>query len=279
MSCNNMGLGKLGKSDVVFRNKVRWTIEFPELGIEECFVKLAARPNLKIEEEEINYLRETVTVTYYDVSGDVDNNEELKKLYSWLGKAWELDDKGNTRPTAEENRTTVILRLYGGCGDLWEAWTLMEVFPKAINFGDLDFSSSGCVTLELTLGYTDVKYEMNTPTPKATPNVWTAAPPLEAKEAQVESKEEPFCSTGNYWMDIEALASHKKAKGVEGIVEERGIRLSDSCGHIMDVRDDYDPKEIKLSELPDSPEVEPFGGWKFGSSSCKGKFPKDDALK
>jgi len=39
-----------------------------------------------------------------------------------------------------------------------ETWQLQHMWPTAINFGELDYSSSEEATIELTLRYSDVKY-------------------------------------------------------------------------------------------------------------------------
>jgi len=47
-----------------------------------------------------------------------------------------------------------------------ETWTLGHVWPQAINFGDLDYSSSEEVNVELTLRYSEVRYESGNCGPK-----------------------------------------------------------------------------------------------------------------
>lgn len=190
-----MGLGRLGGSDIVFKRKYRWTfvLNSPCGGsIPEYTVKLAARPNLTIEETEINFLHgkmwipgkgswETITVTYYDLGGD---GGSLTGLWSWLATVYDFTDpvnlkqsskRGNSLPAPGSGATgggiaapgatgggyagTGVLTLFDGCGKSMERWTLGGVWPQSINFGDLDFSSSEEVTIELTLRYFEVKYE------------------------------------------------------------------------------------------------------------------------
>lgn len=88
-----MGLGTLANPGLVFKRKFRWTlaIQFCIAGDEENiqvvpedFVKTASRPQLDIEETEINYLNgkfwipgkvtpQSFTATYYDVAGTPTN--------------------------------------------------------------------------------------------------------------------------------------------------------------------------------------------------------------
>ena len=57
-----MGIGVIGQPDVVFKRKFRYTFEIQGFCnnqknvVPEYFVKVASRPNLEIEETEINFL-------------------------------------------------------------------------------------------------------------------------------------------------------------------------------------------------------------------------------
>lgn len=167
----NMGLGMIGTNDrLVFKRKYRWTfrVKGPCGDIPEHYVKLAARPNLSIEETEINFLHgktwlpgkgtwETITVTYYDVG----NAPEMQGLYNWIASVFDF-----ARPLQlfQSSRTSgysanAELQLYDGCGTVMETWNLQQVWPQAINFGELDYSSSEEVTIEMTLRYTNVEFK------------------------------------------------------------------------------------------------------------------------
>ena len=162
-----MGIGRLGDADLVFKRKFRWTlfISTPCGVVEESYVKLASRPNISIEETEINFLNaktwipgkaswETITVTYYDVGNA---NEDL---WNWLASVYDFTDPINLKQGG--NRASYAgfaeLVLFDGCGNRMEEWELDDVWPQAINFGELDYSSSEEVTVELTLRYSSVSY-------------------------------------------------------------------------------------------------------------------------
>ena len=166
-------------TNLIFKRKYRWTFEVTWAGqkIGKNFVKLASRPNLTIEETEINYLHgkmwipgkaswETITVTYYDVSRAQNNG--ITGLYSWLASIYNFQDTGSKMM----QQTTIqgdgnnggwagqgLLQMYDGCGVELEQWQLRGVWPSAVNFGDLDYSSSEEVTVELTLRYYQAIYE------------------------------------------------------------------------------------------------------------------------
>ena len=166
-----MGIGVIGQPDMVFKRKFRWTFEIRGFcdneanAVPEHFVKMAARPNVAIEETELNHLNakmwipgkaswETITVTYIDVA-----HEEMRSLYNWLASVYDYTDPINLRMgTKRDWRATGILNLYDGCGEVLEIWNLQNMWPTAMNFGDLDYSSSEEATIELTLRYSQVSY-------------------------------------------------------------------------------------------------------------------------
>jgi hypothetical protein len=167
-----MGMGVIGNPDMVFKRKFRWTFEI--LGfcnniqniIPEHFIKSASRPNLSLEELEINHLNaktwipgkaswETITVTYIDVA-----HAEMETLWNWLATIYDFTDPVQlSMGTKRDWDATGILNMYDGCGVLLETWQLQHMFPTAINFGEVDYSSSEECTIELTLRYSDLKYQ------------------------------------------------------------------------------------------------------------------------
>lgn len=167
----NLGIGKIGDSTPIIRRKHRWTIsgEFPNHSIPEAFVKVTSRPQLRIEEEEIaknvwipgKTKWDTITTTHYEVS-----EEHSSELFGMLSTFWEgVENTDEYDPEKDtEKHGTITLKMYDGCGSLLERWDLLQVCPKAINFGDLDFSSNDEVVLEITWAFQEARYENVTPT-------------------------------------------------------------------------------------------------------------------
>jgi len=180
-----MGLGQLAsETEYVFKRKYRWTLSLTSPcgaggagAIPEHFVKLAARPNFTLEETEINFLHgkmylpgkgtwETITVTYYDIGNA---GAGMGNLYSWLATVYNFQNpaslsqasKIGSRFNSGGYAGTADLKLYDGCGTIMEQWTLKQVWPQAVNFGELDYSSSEEVTIELTLRYAEVELKMH----------------------------------------------------------------------------------------------------------------------
>ena len=187
-----MGIGPVGLGDpnVVFKRKFRWTMEVSG-GVGACafyvpayFVKVAARPNLSFEETEINFLNdkkyipgkvtwESITVTYIDVGGSLSGTGAGGNLglYTWLTNVFDF-----TSPTRKYMNSTsigytgvVTLKLWDGCGSQLENWCLLDAWPQSINFGELDYSSSDTVDIELTLRYSQVSFQHNCPVWNHTP--------------------------------------------------------------------------------------------------------------
>lgn len=174
----SMGIGALGSDNITFKRKFRWTFQVERScngqsqNIPPYFVKVASRPNISFEETEINYLNEktwipgkatweTITVTYIDVgvANGTLGSDGPSALYSWLASVYDFTSTCRWQGSrVSDYAAKAILRLYDGCGQVMEEWTLENVWPQSINFGDLDMSSSDTVDIELTLRYSKVTY-------------------------------------------------------------------------------------------------------------------------
>jgi len=190
--------------------KFRWTCEadFPGGKTKPIYVKVNARPNLNIEEVEKNFLDakawipgkqewEQLTTTYFDVQQD-----EMIDLYKIIASVYDFADPNYKPgdPIDVSKAGTIKLRLLvpdyscPNCGkSTWgmalscsamkpiEEWTLTECWPMSINFGELDYSSSDELTVEITWRYKSAVYK----------NLWEELP----KETQTTYKVEPEVPT------------------------------------------------------------------------------------
>lgn len=186
----NMGIGQLGGANVLHKRKFRWTFEVQTsegsgqdstVLVPEHFVKMAARPNISIEETELNFLNaktyipgkgtwETVTITYYDVA--VQDGAGNVGLWTWLANVYDYTNPVTLRQNSIRRHYAAngVCTLYDGCGTGLEQWTLGDCWPQSVNFGELDYSSSEECTIEVTLRYSQVAYVslsdcVQTPTP------------------------------------------------------------------------------------------------------------------
>lgn len=189
MAKQNMGMGMLAFPETVFKRKYRWTLALDTScgKIPESIVKVANRPQLDIDETEINYLHgkmwipgkaawQTTSVTFYDVTTKGgDGTADIGVLYSWLSTIYAFHDNvglnqssvrgdkgvtgsGGVLPSNAGYAGTATLHLYDGCGDILETWILGHVWPQSVSFGELDYSSSDEATVEVTLRYSEVQY-------------------------------------------------------------------------------------------------------------------------
>jgi hypothetical protein len=171
-------LGVLGNSNILIKRKFRWTLELLDPStcatiVQPQFVKVAARPNLSVEETEIDFLNnkmwvpgktnwEEMTITYYGIST---NDQNTKDLWEFL--AWQYNNPQSPFPkdllSQATNPCDSILKLYDGCGNVMEEWKMSNCSITAINFGELDYTSSEEVTIELTMRYSKVEYKSHCP--------------------------------------------------------------------------------------------------------------------
>lgn len=165
-----MGIGNLGFSNITFKRNFRFTFELQDIcgggKVPQHFVKTAGRPQIEIEETELNFLNgvtwipgkgrwQTMTVAYYDVA-----TADIAPLYNWLASVYDFTDPINLHMGSRRTdyTGTGILKMWDGCGQLIEIWTMRDVWPTNINWGELAYDSSEISTIELTMRYSQVKY-------------------------------------------------------------------------------------------------------------------------
>lgn len=174
-----MGIGALGAPNIIIKRKFRWTFGMttPVGVIPPSYVKASGRPQLEVDETELNFLNATtwipgrakwqpITVTYIDVANDV----SVAGLYNWIATIYNFQDSVNL-PQSEKLgwNGTGLLTMYDGCGTPLETWTLGSCWPQSVNFGELDMGDSDVATIEMTLRYSEVLYN-STCGPNPAPN-------------------------------------------------------------------------------------------------------------
>lgn len=181
-----MGISNVGVGDpnVIFKRKNRWTFEVNSIQGSTCpfsipphFVKMANRPNITIEETQIDFLNdrtwipgkatwEAITVTYLDVAGvGVQPSEGVRGIHKWLAAVYDFTGKNGRKQSSKRSGYAgkATLTLYDGCGGPLEVWTLGDAWPTGINFGDLTYEDSGIVEIELTIRYSKVEVQFFCP--------------------------------------------------------------------------------------------------------------------
>jgi len=172
-----MGLGKLRDPKIRFKRKFRWTLEIrycakTNTEVAKEFCKTASRPNIQIDETEINYLNgkmfipgkatiETITVSFYDIAGSAaSGNVNNSSILGWVSSVYNIFDPINLEmgQAPEQYEGAGRLTLYDGCGYPLEGWIMAGMWPTNVNFGELDMSDSAECTVELTVRYRDILY-------------------------------------------------------------------------------------------------------------------------
>ena len=172
-----MGIGKLGAPSLIIKRKFRWTLRIQPMGesgmrgaeIPASYVKVSARPQLEIDETEIHYLNgityipgkgkwSPLNVTYVDVA-----SSEMLPLYNWLVSVYDFTSENLTNDIKQSEKSgwnaEAYLSMYDGCGQEIDRWTLKSCWPQSINFGELDYEDSGICTIDLSLRYSEARYE------------------------------------------------------------------------------------------------------------------------
>lgn len=167
----NMGIGKLGSGNLIYKRQYAYTFSVINLcnnqKISESFVKMASRPSWDTEETQIDFLNaktyipgkttlETLTVTYYDVA-----SIDQRPLWSWLASVYNFNDpvRMPIASKASDYSGTGIIVMYDTTGTPLEQWVLTNCWPKSVKFGELNYESNEPSTIELTLRYTGLQYK------------------------------------------------------------------------------------------------------------------------
>jgi hypothetical protein len=141
-------------SEIVFKRKYRWVLsgEFPSGKVEPMFVKVDARPTVKIEEVEVNFQDgkcfvpgkaqwDVIVVNIIEAE-----QEKLKAIY----------DNAESKEAG-----TIFLHLLDWCGTELEKWELLDAKIANMKFFEWDHSSTSMVDVELNISYENVKYSNN----------------------------------------------------------------------------------------------------------------------
>lgn len=164
----NMGMGKLGNSDLCMMRKFRWLFFIDGVcddGANALPPDKGARPSLSFKEIEVQHINEIVyfpgkpdwkpiQLTLFDLK--MDNNP----VFEWLASIYDVcggdDDeaevsvwnagKGNFKKNGK-------LRMFDGCGNIMEEWIFKNMWPNNIEWGELDMGNMDYVTVELMLRY------------------------------------------------------------------------------------------------------------------------------
>lgn len=174
-----MGMGKLGDPSIDPLRKFRWVaiIEYCYVNgsltkvVPSHFIKTASRPDLTIEDTEINFLNaktwisgkpsfEQVTFTYLDVNtGDnIGLWEWIGTVYNFFGNPKTGDGPCYSMGKRRDYEGIATIQMLDGCGFPVQDWVYRHAWPTSIKFGDLDYASADTVDIEITMRYSEVEF-------------------------------------------------------------------------------------------------------------------------
>jgi len=172
MAKQNMGLFR-GFETTCFKRKHRWMFSIQDVSGDPAILSSnalppskASRPNLNFKELEAQHISETVyfpgkpdwkplTITLYDTKVNAN------PVFDWISKYYD-PNKGYLGYSSSSfpNNTSLAMKisqayltLFSGCGTAIEKWVFENVWPQAIEFGELDMGQGDVVTIDLTLRY------------------------------------------------------------------------------------------------------------------------------
>lgn len=158
-----MGLGALAGKSLCFKRKFRWKFAIDNV-LSDAYVKVANRPTLTVTPAEVHYLNQmmevpgkgkwsNLTVTYYDVE-DTGFEQQLR---AYISSTFPINSGSVDNMCQGDKLSTYaktgILQMLDGCGAVIETWTLHNIWPISVNWGDLDYSSSDVATIEITFSF------------------------------------------------------------------------------------------------------------------------------
>ena len=174
-----MGIGKLGDPTTIIKRKFRYDLAItPPNGITAiptAFVKVANRPQLDIDELELQFLNastwipgkgrwQPLNITYIDTANSGGGNSttggntaSMQGFYDWIASVYDFQGYATSDNLKQTERAgwaaTAIINMYDGCGSIVETWSLSGVWPQSVNFGDLDYGSPDECTIDLTIRF------------------------------------------------------------------------------------------------------------------------------
>lgn len=158
---NAGGDGDGPSNTIEIRRKHRWLFETlgPIAPNALLILQSASRPSFKFEEPEMHHNQEVayfagkqswdpITLVWYDSEQQPDVSGAI---YAWLGSVVDLTAVNVATPAAYKGDAQ--LSVTDGTGAANEQWNMYGCWPSAVNFQELDYSSTDLLTCEATLRY------------------------------------------------------------------------------------------------------------------------------
>lgn len=137
--------------------KNRFLLRFPsDLGIQEWWVSNAARPQITMNETEIQFLNtstwvvgryvwEQISITLRDPIGP----SASQAVMEWVRLASESST--GRQGYAAAYKRDLVLEMLDPTGTAVSQWIIKNAMPVTVNFGELAMDDDGLATIEMTL--------------------------------------------------------------------------------------------------------------------------------
>ena len=158
---NVCGQGNGPMANLETRRKHRWIFEtLGDVGQSALLVlQSASRPNFKFQEPEMHHDQEVarfagkqdwepISMKWYDVEQAPDISATM---YQWLATVVDLPSATVNAPSRYKKMATLCM--IGAAGNITERWTICNCWPKEVNWGDLDYTSTDICTIEAQMRY------------------------------------------------------------------------------------------------------------------------------
>jgi hypothetical protein len=175
----SMGIGTFLQTKTNIKRKFRWTLGFGPTSsgggsfskvIKPIMLKSAARPNLEIEEGEINFMNETdyiptkpkwqsMSVVFRDYA-KIGGGGADECILEWIQSCYAFGDPATSGQMSDPVglcRRDGTLVMYNGVGTPLEIWTMYGCWITANNWGDVSYNDSDESELEATIRYQNAK--------------------------------------------------------------------------------------------------------------------------
>lgn len=147
------------------RRKHRWAFETLGRGTgtfsqaELLVLQNASRPSFKFEEPEMHHNQEVVrfagkqdwdpiTMIWYDSE---QNPDISRGIYHWLETVVNMQQLTVAHPRFYKRTASLVM--LDGAGQTNEQWQMYGTWPQAINWQELDYTSTDLMTCEATMRY------------------------------------------------------------------------------------------------------------------------------
>ena len=154
---SSMSIGPLGSYTFGTRSRIRYffSADLPDGQLSSIPVRILDRPSITVSYPPMRVAGEFTTIftSNEPENGIGSDSDTLRLLYSYFQRVYDRT------VTPNGYKINFTLSSLDGFGNPLERWEFQGAWPMSINFGELDYSSSGVVDMEIQWRYDNLVYE------------------------------------------------------------------------------------------------------------------------